>query len=107
MGDPDILLALLQKLSEAFAKFGLHVNLYKCKLWRPSGILTAESPIPVVDRAATKVVLGAPFGTQETIKHFLEDIHAQHLTLLDRLTQLPDPQVATCLLRHCLGAQKN
>jgi len=103
--DPDALLSLLQKLSEEFAKLALHVNLAKCKLWSPSGILTAECPIPVVDWAAAKVVLGTPLGTQETSKHFLENIHAQHRTLLDRHAQLPDTYVATCLLRHCLGAQ--
>jgi hypothetical protein len=106
VGDADALLQALKVLAEKFGTLGLKVNLSKCKLWSPQGLLVAESPIPTMEWETPKVVLGTPFGSKEAQRQFLGEIRGKHHFLLQQLGRFPDPQVAVQLLRHCLGAQK-
>ena len=106
VGEPAALLGILQTLTGDFKAMGLTVNPGKCALWSPASILDIEGSVPVVDWTSPKKVLGTPFGTQEAVRKFLAKRRAAHHVLLQKLALLPDPQAATALLRHCLGAQK-
>ena len=106
VGDESAVLAALASVGEHLLRMGLRVNLSKCTLWSPQGMLRSEGPVAVSDWSTPHVVLGTPFGSAAAEQQFLESVHRKHERLLQRLSQLPDTQIAVSLLRYCLGAQK-
>ena len=106
VGDESAVLAALASVGEHLLRMGLRINLSKCTLWSPQGMLRSEGPVAVSDWSTPHVVLGTPFGSAAAEQQFLESVHRKHERLLQRLSQLPDTQIAVSLLRYCLGAQK-
>lgn len=78
VGDPCVLLRLLESLTAKFAQLGLRVNLSKCRLWSPNGLNSFDAPISLVDWDIPKKVLGTPFGSEEAIAQFLQDTRSKH-----------------------------
>jgi hypothetical protein len=106
VGDESAVLGALSSLRQRFESLGLHVNLSKCTLWSPQGMLRSPGPVAATDWNMPHIVLGTPFGSAAAEKQFLSSVHTKHERLLQRLCLLSDPQVAISLLRYCLGAQK-
>jgi hypothetical protein len=106
VGDEAAVLSTLSRLRDRFQDLGLHVNLSKCTLWSPQGMVRSPGPVAATDWSTPHVVLGTPFGSASAEEQFLQGVLGKHERLLQRLVQFPDPQIALSLLRYCLGAQK-
>ena len=62
-----------------------HASDQRARVWRGSGIPAVEQGLKV---------LGTPLGHPEYVADQLEQLTAEHLTLLDRIPAIPDLQCA-------------
>ncbi|CAE8622584.1 unnamed protein product [Polarella glacialis] len=119
-GDLRVVSAALQLGQSHCAALGLKLNLGERELILP-GATTAEDLESLIlqsilvdeDTGASKVglrgnfeLLGAAVGQKEFCESFAASKVAKATKLLDELSKLEDPQVATRLLRNCAGVCK-
>jgi len=98
-----LLVSLLSLFSTRGPEFGLHLNLFKCKLLWPSG--NSFSEIPSDTRQFTGLeLLGSPLWGDDK---FFKDFLSSHLDMValtqDKYAMLGDPQVELHILRSCLS----
>ena len=111
VGPRRIVRCVLDTILEKGPQLGLHVNLAKCEVFRPSG----DQDFPEFPRAIKRIseddagleLLGSPVvGTKDFFDVAVRQRVEKVLRLQDQLTDLDNPQVALHLLRGCVSICK-
>ena len=98
-------------LQAAAGQIGLQLNTQKCELIPPAGLhhTIDRSLFPsdmIFCANACFELLGGPIGTEEFCNSHTQHRVEKATRLLEQLGELPDPQVALLLLRHCASFGK-
>ena len=106
-GDFAALAHAVSMLRSDGSKIGLQLNESKCKMFIPSLAPPPQhavlAKIPVVSGG---IILGVPIGGHTFVESELTNIEQSFEGALNKLCCLGQPQVATAILRSCLGSAK-
>lgn len=93
-------------LQEEFAAIGLTVNVRKCEV-APSGGVNTAVPRSTFQHfkwvTAGAELLGAPIGSAEFCASHTADRTARAVSLMEKLSELANPQIAYLLSKQCGG----
>ena len=88
-------------------RIGLFINDAKCKMFtNPSSPPTNEPSLSQVRVVEGASVLGVPLGNHTSVDAAIDKVEQSFELSLNKLCSLGQPQVATSILRSCLGAAK-
>ena len=105
-GSASVLREAFKVLKDMFGSMGLTVNSSKCRIFSPSAdfpMIAELSDIPVVLADGGITVLGVPVGSEDSIRHYLEQRREDLVCMLSRLKLLDSALAKFLLLRACLG----
>ena len=110
-GEQHAVAGAFHYLKVAAAKIGLQFNTSKCEIIPAAGqdALITKSLFPdnvIFKEDSNYELLGAPIGSKEFCNLHTQKRVDKALDLLRALGELPDPEVALVLLRHCASFGK-